>query len=1141
MGRQGGSGGRVGLSDQGFSRSRLFRRHVVLAAAAILFVVAAVPAANAACTPPAVNATNPASGTTVTCSGTTANQNGTDGYGSGNQTGITINVNGGGTVTGSGVNGIFVGDATVSNLGSISGGTNGINAALGSLTVTNSGSIAGFTNGILSNTGATVTNNAGGSITAHTDAIYATSGPLTVDNSGAIQALDAGVRTGGAATVVNRATGNISGPNLGIVGDASVNVTNFGTIASSGNIGVATAGIATVVNYGSISGGDTGIFGNNGVMATNNAGASIGGTTAGIRTSGGGSSVFNAGSIAGTTGSGILTSGDLTLTNNVGATISGHDAGVSNATGLTVVTNSGSIAGFTNGILSNAGTTVTNNAGGSITAHTDAIYATSGPLTVDNSGTIQALDAGIRTTGAAIVVNSATGSISSANLGVAGDASVNVTNFGNIASSGNIAVATVGIATVVNYGSIGGVTGVFGNSVVVTNNAGASINGTSVGIQAQVGGGSSVFNAGSISGGSAAIQFAGSGNTLTLAPGSVISGNVLGTGNDTFQLGGTGTASFDISTLGAAAQYQGFGTFNKIGSSAWTLTGTSTYSGDVNVNGGTLVVNGDLSSAATMMVNPGGTLSGTGTVPFTLLADGATLAPGPQGNATGTLTVNDRLMFCSCSTYAVGVSGTGNDLARVVAGGFGSGDTFLAGLVRVSSPTFSFRFNSAYTILTTQGGLNGTTFDSLQTPSGIGAMLSYTADDVLLTLSSQLAQQAGLNVNQRAVAAALDTAFNANGNSGGLGRIFAGNIPQNLTEASGETATGSQQTSFEAMSLFMGVMTEPFSPGRGMAAPGASQFAGESDANADASTTRSQPVRDAYAMFTKAPVARSYDPRWSTWAAGFGGAQTTDGNAALGSNDVTSRIGGVAVGADYWFSPNTIAGFALAGGATSFNVANGGGGRSDLFQAGAFVRHYAGSAYLSAVLAYGWQQITTDRTVTIAGIDQLHARFNANAFSGRIEAGNRYLTPWMGGIGLTPYAAAQFTTLDLPGYAEQALAGTNAFALNYASKSVTATRSELGLRSDKSYSVGDATLVLRGRTAWAHDYDAERSIAATFQTLPGASFVVNGAAVAHDAALTTASAELNFANGLSLAATFEGEFSNVTRSYAGKGVARYSW
>jgi hypothetical protein len=30
-------------------------------------------------------------------------------------------------------------------------------------------------------------------------------------------------------------------------------------------------------------------------------------------------------------------------------------------------------------------------------------------------------------------------------------------------------------------------------------------------------------------------------------------------------------------------------------------------------------------------------------------------------------------------------------------------------------------------------------------------------------------------------------------------------------------------------------------------------------------------------------------------------------------------------------------------------------------------------------------------------------------------------------------------------------------------------------------------------------------------------------------------------NGWSVAGTFEGEFSDVTRSYAGKGVVRYNW
>jgi len=171
----------------------------------------------------------------------------------------------------------------------------------------------------------------------------------------------------------------------------------------------------------------------------------------------------------------------------------------------------------------------------------------------------------------------------------------------------------------------------------------------------------------------------------------------------------------------------------------------------------------------------------------------------------------------------------------------------------------------------------------------------------------------------------------------------------------------------------------------------------------------------------------------------------------------------------------------------------------------------------------------------------LQARFNANAFSGRLEGGYRFVAPWVGGIGITPYVAAQFTTFDLPAYAESALSGASTFALAYNAKDVTDTRSELGIRTDKSWAMTDGILTLRVRAAWAHDFDPDRSIAATFQALPGASFVVNGAAQASDSALVTAGLEKKWLNGWSAAATFEGEFSDVTRSYAGKGVVRYHW
>jgi uncharacterized protein with beta-barrel porin domain len=319
------------------------------------------------------------------------------------------------------------------------------------------------------------------------------------------------------------------------------------------------------------------------------------------------------------------------------------------------------------------------------------------------------------------------------------------------------------------------------------------------------------------------------------------------------------------------------------------------------------------------------------------------------------------------------------------------------------------------------------------------------------------------------------------------------------------------------------------------AAGGTSSFAAEADAYA---ASRSGRASEAYGAIVKAMPPTRFEQRWSVWAGAYGGAQTTDGNAVTGTGTTTSRIYGGIGGADYRLSPDTVVGFALAGGGTNFSVANGGSGRADLFQAGAFARYNPGAFHLAGALAYGWQDVTTDRTVTVAGIDRLQARFQANTYAGRVEGGYRFATPWMN---LAPYAAGQVTSFDLPAYAESVLSGANTFALSYGAKTVTASRSELGLRTDRSWTLDNAILTLRGRAAWAHDFNPDRAAAATFQTLPGASFVVNGAAQARDSALATASAEMTWRNGFSLAATFEGEFSNVSRSYAGKGVVRYAW
>jgi uncharacterized protein with beta-barrel porin domain len=567
---------------------------------------------------------------------------------------------------------------------------------------------------------------------------------------------------------------------------------------------------------------------------------------------------------------------------------------------------------------------------------------------------------------------------------------------------------------------------------------------------------------------------------------------------------------------------------SKSGGGTLTLLGANSYSGGTTVNGGVLNVEGSLGGPTA--VNSGA-LMGSGSVGAISVNAGGTFAPG-NGMPGSSMAVNGSLAFQSGAIYLVQLNPSTAAYASV------NGTAQLGGATVVANFAAGSYVAKRYTILTASGGVSGAfspVIVSASPPSNVHGSLSYGANDVYLDLILSFGIPSGLNGNQQRVGDALTNAFNANG---GIAAVYAALTPGGLTQASGEPATGSQQTTFNAMSQFLGLLTDPGAQRDGGpgSAGGAAGFVEEDQASAYAARRRT----DAFAMMTKAP-AQTFAQRWSVWAAGFGGSQSTNGNATDGSNDMTSRIAGTAVGADYWLAPNTKLGFALAGGGTSFGVNALGSGRSDLFQAGAYLRHSSGPAYLSAALAYGWQDITTDRTVTIAGTDRLGAEFNANAYSGRLEGGYRFIAPWVGGIGLTPYGAAQFTTFDLPAYTEQVISGTDAFALNYASKSVTDTRGELGLRGDKALALRDGVMTLRGRLAWAHDFNPDRAAAATFQALPLASFVVNGAAQARDAVLTTASAEMKWTNGWSMAATFEGEFSNVTRSYAGKGSVRYGW
>lgn len=391
------------------------------------------------------------------------------------------------------------------------------------------------------------------------------------------------------------------------------------------------------------------------------------------------------------------------------------------------------------------------------------------------------------------------------------------------------------------------------------------------------------------------------------------------------------------------------------------------------------------------------------------------------------------------------------------------------------------------------------------------------------------------NTNQRSVANAID-AFAANGGLLPLAFINLFNLSpaelaNSLSQLSGENGTGMAQAGTQAMNSFLSLVTNPFADNRAL--------------------PFNPPPRPP--LYTKAPYYKAAaagpvaDPRrWSIWGAAYGGQTNTNGNAFDGSHDRTARSVGFATGLDYRVSPYTVVGFALAGGNTSYGLSDGlGGGRSDMFQTAVYSLTRVGAAYVSGALAYGWHQVTTDRTLTVAGLDRLTAGFAANNVAGRIEGGYRFAIPGiyeLPGFGFTPYAAFQMQAFRTPSYSETAISGASIFALDYQAHTTTTTRTELGAWVDRSMPLTQgASLSLRGRAAWAHDNWSDTRMTAAFQSLPGSTFTVIGATPVHDSLLASAVAEVSFGNGISVAGKFDTEQAAHSQTYVGTARLRYSW
>jgi autotransporter-associated beta strand protein len=1065
-------------------------------------------------------------------------------------------------------------DIVNADTGGITGIANGgsINfrnaTSAGSATITNSRSIAFFDSSTAGS--ATITNDTAGFIGFNDGS---KGGNAAITNSGTV--FFDGNSTADNAIIVN--TNTLSFGSRSTAGNATITNTVDGTVLFGEG---STAGNATIINAGSALFLMNGTGGNATIVNNSDGTVDFSGSTGPN-----GDHKLTAGSIAGA-GSYILGANELTVGGNGNSTeVSGVISGVGGSlvkTGAGTLILSG-IDTYTGGTTVNAGTLQlgSNSSAGAIRGAVNVGAAgTFNIFNADTTGVTSVTNAGITnfrtitTAGTATITNS--GSLNFRDASMAGGSTITNTGELTFREGGKAATATIsnersGVlnfnegssadnARITNQGSVWFSEGGKAGHARIENKSGdvnflhgtTAENATIINDDrlvfrfAATAGNASIINSGSVdfngaaTGGNAAILNIAGGvvdfrdTNGPQGDGKVSAGSIAGAGDYLIALNELTVGGDNRSTEVSGVISGLTGSLVKTGAGTLTLSGANDYGGATTVNAGMLSVNGSITASSGVTVNAGGTLGGSGQLAGVTVNAGGNLAP---GNSIGTLTVNGDLQFGMGSFYTVEVSPTAADRTNVTGAATLTGAT-----VRAAALPGSFR-GQTYTILNATGGLGGTTFAGFNVSGSFAPArnprLAYDANNAYLVLDpNTLTLSQNATRNQTSVAGAINRTVERGGAPpAGFDTLL--NMPgpavgRALDQLSGESSTQAQAGAFQLGTSYLALLTDPFARGRvETAAP--LGFAAEGRRSA------APAILSAYAAAV--PSAAVDTPRWDVWGAAFGGGNAVGGDpGGAGSHDLSMRAGAIAAGAVYRFAPGSLVGFSLAGGSTNWSVSGNGSGKSDVFMAGVYGRHTSGPAYIGAAASFANHWMSTTRTVTVAGLDQLKASFNGASFGGRIEGGYRLTLPALT-MSWTPYGAIQGQSFRTAGYTEAAAIGSNQFALSVASRTASAWRAEAGMQADRAVAVGDGgELRMFGKAAFAHDAISTPALAANFAVLgPTGSFTALGAQPSQNLLLASSGAEWQLAGGLSLMLKAGAEWGERSRTYSGTGRIRYSW
>ncbi|UJB19844.1 MULTISPECIES: autotransporter domain-containing protein [Lysobacter] len=518
------------------------------------------------------------------------------------------------------------------------------------------------------------------------------------------------------------------------------------------------------------------------------------------------------------------------------------------------------------------------------------------------------------------------------------------------------------------------------------------------------------------------------------------------------------------------------------------LTGNNSYA--AQVEGGTLVVNGTLTSAQ-LPILKGGALGGSGRIVGDVRVDGA-VSP---GNSIGTLTVQGDYTQAAGSTYVAELSASGQSDRIDV-----TGKAALEGgkLVVLHAPG-QYLLGQNFNLISAAGGVSGqfAAIDQTSFSPFLKFGLAYSANQVGVEVTRGAAiASAAKTDNQRAAAGAADQLAIAQGLAQPLTQLFPQQALAALDSLSGEGHASLRSIMIDDSRHIRDAALVRARAGRG-------EFAADGDGASQGAWIQ---------------VLKS------------GGTLDGDGNAARNEYNGSATL----LGYDYRFDSGWRIGVLGGNGRTDSNNDRLDKGRIKSTHLGVYGGQNWGKFNLSAGFSFARQDVDLERRIGFNGfVDRTRASYDADSKQGFVEGGYRFNA---GAWEFEPYA--QFAQVRVSTDAFQESGG--AAALSGRSADSRVNLSTLGLRFNvnlKGSQQDDSWLSLRGGLGRRHasgDLTPETAVA----WRGGNAFTVSGAPLGEDANLVEAgiAARLS-ANGL-LELSYSGQFADEAHDH---GInARYS-